>query len=559
MGRAAVVRGLLLGWAVVLSACTTGTMASGGLLSPATLMPEDSPGMVFLGESRRWEPELSEARRAEAECALSQVWGLVRGMDEVGARVELRFWAHRGALTLRSHRSTGGQERAESVEERLFTERFRRLLVAYVGERTGEVVFTLHRTRTDWRVDFHGSSEVPRPAEAKTQPVRREGVAVGTYAAVTHVAGEMVRLLGEPTGPDASFTATVQLADDGVAGWEPGPHEGTGREVSRAARERLRGELIQALLPFTHGVGLREVHLTLRGVRRPGEPAASWRVVEAKTSDPTLPVQEDAELIAEYRALHETILREWREEVVDSGQWALRLGTEELAFWVIGGVAVHGGGAVLKAVAPRMMQILLKGGAKARGWLSTLLLRLPKAERETFKSLWKEVDLRGGRSLTKAEELELSKLAKRLEELVDAPLSTNEKRRLRETARTSFQQLHPELAQAMRLVTERLYEVHHRRPLEYAHLLLGEDINARNNLVAVARPVHGRINGLWTKFRMGRGGAETSAEEVKQMAEIVDRHFHHWYDVLYDSRSTSALDNATEMALKDVEKLLTKG
>lgn len=367
MGRAAVVRGLLLGWAIVLSACATGTMASGGLLSPATLLPEDASGVVLLRESRRQEPQLSEARLAEAECALMQVWGLVRGMDEVGARVELRFWAHRGALTLRSHRSTGGQERAESVEERVFTERFRRLLVAYVGERTGEVVFTLHRTRTDWRVDFHGSSEVPRPAEAKTQPVRREGVAVGTYAAATHVAGEMVRLLGEPTGTDASFTATVQLADDGVAGWEPGPHEGTGREVSRAARERLRGELIQALLPFTHGVGLREVHLTLRGVRRPGESAASWRVMEAKTSEPALSAEEDADLIAEYRALHETILREWREELTDSGQWALRLGTEELAFWVIGGVAVHGGGAVLKAVAPRLMQILLKGGAKARG------------------------------------------------------------------------------------------------------------------------------------------------------------------------------------------------
>ncbi len=264
MGRAVVVRGLLLGLAVVLPACTVGTMASGGLLPSATVMPEGTPGVVFLRGSRGDEPELSEARRAEAECALAQVWGLVRGMDEVGARVELRFWAHRGALTLRSHRSTGGQERAESVEETVFAEPFRRLLTAYVGDRTGEVVFTLHRTRTDWRVDFQGSSEVPRPPEAKTQPVRREGVSVGTYAAVNHVAGEMVRLLGGPAGRDASFTATVLLADDEVAGWEPGPHEDVGREVGRAARARLQGELIQALLPFTHGVGIREVHLTLR-------------------------------------------------------------------------------------------------------------------------------------------------------------------------------------------------------------------------------------------------------------------------------------------------------
>jgi hypothetical protein len=521
-------------------------------------MPEGTSGVVFLRESRREEPELSEARRAEAECALAQVWGLVRGMDEVGARVELRFWAHRGALTLRSHRSTGGQERAESVEETVFAERFRRLLVAYVGERTGEVVFTLHRTRTNWRVDFRGSSEAPRPPEAKTQPVRREGVAVGTYAAITRVAGEMARLLGGPAGRDASFTGTVLLADDGVVGWEPGPHEGVGRDVGRAARECLQGELIQALLPFTHGVGIREVHLTLRGAQRSDESAASWKVVEAKTPDPAPSSEEDEDLIAEYRALHETLLREWREEVVDSGQWALRLGAEELAFWLIGGVAVHGGGAVLQVVAPRLMQIL-RGGAKARGWLSTLLQRLPKAEREAFKALWKEVDLRGGRSLTKAEERELSKLAKRLEELVDAPLNRNEKEALRDSARAGFRQLHPELAEAMKLGKEQLYQIHHRRPLEYAHLLIGEDINARSNLVAVAKPVHGRINGVWTKFRMGRRGAEIKPDEVKQIAEIVDRHFHHWYDVLYDSRSTSALDNATEMALRDVEKLLAKG
>ena len=33
------------------------------------------------------------------------------------------------------------------------------------------------------------------------------------------------------------------------------------------------------------------------------------------------------------------------------------------------------------------MQILLRGGTKARGWLNTLLQRLPKAEREAFKAL----------------------------------------------------------------------------------------------------------------------------------------------------------------------------
>jgi hypothetical protein len=381
-------------------------------------------------------------------------------------------------------------------------------------------------------------------------------VAVGTYAAVTHVAGEMARLLGGPAGRlDASFTAQVLLADDRVSGWEPGPYEGAGREVSRVARERLQGELIQALLPFTPGVGLREVHLTLRGVRRQGESAASWRVVEAKTSDPAPSVNEDADLIAEYRALHETILREWREEVVESGEWALRLGAEELAFWVIGGVAAHGGGAVLKAVAPRLMQILLKGGAKARGWLSTLLRRLPKAEREAFESLWTQVDLRGGRSLTKAEERELGKLAKRLEELVDAPLTGDEKKVLRDKARETFFMSHPDL---VRLVNAKgiTYPVHHRRPLEYLQLFPGEDINALMNLRAVDETVHGCINAVWTAFRQVRGKA--NAADVDEVVVVVDRHFGRWYNIAYDKASASALAEARSAAVAEVQVLVSR-
>jgi hypothetical protein len=408
-------------------------------------------------------------------------------------------------------------------------------------------------------VDFRGSSEVPRPPEAKTQPVRREGVSVETYAAVTQVAEKMVRLLGTPTGRDPSFSATVKLDDDALSDWEPGPYEGAGGELGAAARERLQGELIQALLPFTHGVGPREVRLSLRGIHRPGESTSSWRVVEAETLHAALPHGEDADLIAEYRALHETILREWREEVEESGRWALRIGAEELAFWIIGGVAVHGGGAILKAVAPKLMGILRRGGARARGWLNTLLERLPKAEREAFKELWERVDLRGAQPLTRTEQRELSRLAKRLEELVDTPLTRDEKKELREQARASFRQLHPELAEAMKLGKRGLYEIHHRRPLEYAHLLLGEDINARNNLVAVAQPVHYRINGLWAKFRKGRGDSEVHADEVRRMAEIIDQHFQRWYDVLHDTRSSAALDTATEKALKDVELLLAMG
>ncbi|HYO56269.1 hypothetical protein [Archangium sp.] len=556
MGRKVIMRGALWGLAVLLQACAAGPMASGGLLPSTAWVPEGPPGVVFLREPPRAEAELSEARRAEAECALAQVWGLVRGVDEVGARVEVRFWAHAGTLTLLSHRTLGGQERAEPVDEAAFGKGFRRLLTSYVGQQTGEAVFTLHRRRAEWHVDFRGASDVPRPPEAKSQPVRREGVSVDTYAAVTGVSGEMVRLLGGPSGANASFIATVTLEDDGVLGWEPGLHEGAGREVGSAARERLQGELIQALLPFTHGVGPREVRLTLQGVHRLGEPGASWRVVVAETLHPETSGGADADLIAEYRGLHESILREWREEVADSGRLALRMGAEELAFWVIGGVVAHGGGAILKAVAPRLMEVLRRGGAKARGWLSTLLQRLSKVEREAFESLWEKVDVRGARPLSKSEERELGKLAKRLEELVDAPLSREEKDIFRETAREEFFKLHPEWAKL--LVSDKgvRYPVHHRRPLEYAHLFLGEDINVQKNLSAVSGEVHRGINAVWTAFRPMQGTA--SAADVDKVVAIVDRHFGGWYNKVYAESAAPMLAEAQAAAIAEVQQLVSR-
>ncbi len=555
MGREVIARGVLLGLAVLMQACAAGPLASGGLLAPTVLVP-GTRGVVFPREVRRGEADLSEARRAEVECALAQVWGIARGVEEVGARVELRFWARGGALTLLSHRTTGGGTGAEPVDEAAFAKRLRHLLTAYVGERTGEVVFILRREKSEWGVDFRGDGEVPRPPEAKTQPVRREGVSVDTYAAITRVAGEMVRLLGGPTGPGASFSALVALEDDGVSGWEPGLYEGAGREASRAAKERLQGELIQALLPFTHGVGPREVRLELRGRHRAGEPDASWRVVEVETLRPAHAHGEDTDLIAEYRELHERILREWREEVLESGRVAVRLGTEEMALWVIGGVVAHGGGAVLKEVAPRLVELLLRGGARARGWLNTLLQRLPKAEREVFKSLWERVDLRGARPLNQAERRELSGLAKRLEALIDTPLTTIEKDAFRSRAREEFFKFHPELARC--LVNEKgvRYPVHHRRPLEYAHLFLGEDINAQMNLRAVSVTVHRSINGVWAAFRRAKGTIK--AQDVDEVASIVDRHFAGWYNTVYEESSAPMLAEARAAALAEVEALVAR-
>ena len=548
---------LLLGLAVLLlQACATGTLASGGLLSPAGLVPEGAHGLVFFRELRREEPALADARRAEVECALAHVWALARGVDGVGARVEVRFWAQGGALTLLSHQSSQGHERATKVDEAAFARGLRQLLMDYVGERQGEVVFTLHRERTEWRVDYRASSEVPRPPEAKTLPVRREGVQVDTFAGVTRVAEEMVRLLGRPANSSAFFTATVRLEDDAVTLWEVGPYAGAGQEVGRAEQARLQDTLIQALLPFTHGVGAREVRLELRGIQGSEEAGARWGVMEAATLQAVPWSGEDEDLIAEYRTLHETILREWREEVLDAGRLAVLVGTQELALWLIGGVITHGAGAFLKAAAPRLVALLLRGGRAVRGGLGTLLLRLPSTEQMAFRQLWARLSLKGARSLTHAEKSELRVLAKRLEDFIEAPLTPRDKKILRSAAREDFYGASPELERLLVNAKGVPFPVHHRKPLEYAHLFPGVDINARSNLRAVDETVHSSINAVWTALRNAPG--KVRADEVDEVVAIVDRYFGRWYNSPYERTTASALAEAEGAAMEQVKRLAAR-
>jgi exonuclease VII large subunit len=202
------------------------------------------------------------------------------------------------------------------------------------------------------------------------------------------------------------------------------------------------------------------------------------------------------------------------------------------------------------------MGILRRGGASARGWFSTLLQRLPKAERDAFKALWERVDLRETQSLTKTEQRELSELAKRLEKLVDAPLSRDDKKRLRSVAREDFFKSHPELAKRLVNRDGKAYPVHHRRPLEYAELFPGEDINALMNLRAVDETVHASINTVWTAFRSVRG--KFKAEDVDEVVAIVDRHFDRWYNVTYEKSSVSALADAEAAALAEVQRLVSR-
>ncbi|WP_309894978.1 hypothetical protein [Archangium sp.] len=93
--------------------------------------------------------------------------------------------------------------------------------------------------------------------------------------------------------------------------------------------------------------------------------------------------------------------------------------------------------------------------------------------------------------------------------------------------------------------------IHHRRPLQYAHLFPADDINAAENLAMLQRYVHEEINFLWGRFRKAR--PNPTADEVRRTAEIIDGYFESWYHRVDDPPGLSrTAEEAREAALREL-------
>jgi hypothetical protein len=486
---------------------------------------------------------------------LAHLWSVASTVREEGARLALTFWVQNGALTLLEYRQEEmGRRQVMPVAAEAFARQLRPLLHEYVRERTGEVVLTLRREETGWAVDYKTTAQGPRPVEAKTQPVNRRDVSANTVDEVFAVASSMVRLLPVPSGGAATLRVEVTLEDDRVTGWEHRGYEVTESGSSpQALAGQMAGQLARVLLPFTQGVGQRTVFLDVRGEHRQGEPAARGHVLEARTLRPAPLPNMDPNLAAEYRALHEEILRRWREGVREGAELLAGYAAEEMALWCVGGILTRGAGLLFQSVAPTVRRALARGGTEAAGWLRTTLFRLAPGERRAFDRLWTKVQLEGAEALSRAEKNELLTLMNNLERRLRAPLSISEKESLRGAARRYYKKLHTRVHEAMRLKGS--YEVHHRRPLEYAHFFPDEDINAPANLRSVGEEVHQHISTVWTEFRHAR--TDASAAEVEKMVALVDEHFGRWYDMPHaPGDSAAALGEAVSAARRELKKML---
>jgi RHS repeat-associated protein len=98
----------------------------------------------------------------------------------------------------------------------------------------------------------------------------------------------------------------------------------------------------------------------------------------------------------------------------------------------------------------------------------------------------------------------------------DSPLA----RTLRAEANDIYYQVNPHL-RGLGL------QIHHRIPLEWAHLFPDADPNRLSNLVGVSRDIHDEIGRRWTAFRTKyhQLGRPPTAAEVQQQAAEIDREF----------------------------------
>jgi hypothetical protein len=292
------------------------------------------------------------------------------------------------------------------------------------------------------------------------------------------------------------------------------------------------------------------------GAHIAGSGLSRWKIVAAEVVRPPPPKPEDAEVVLAYRAMHEQIQREWREQTREEFQQMAVFTAEQVALFVVGGLAARGLGVVMEAAAPTIARVTTKGGTYAVGWFRSVFVRAAPAEKQAFARLMAKAETQGLEALTAAERNEVQAFLGRLERLASAKLSPHTKDELRRVAREDFDKLRPELVKKLKEVLDDPFHVHHRIPLDFAHLFPSRDINAIDNLAAVEPRVHRLINKVWGQYTQ-RAGARATTAEIEAVEEIVRKHFGRWYSNPQNVPAPEELlGRSVQGALAELETLL---
>ncbi|HYI02899.1 hypothetical protein [Hyalangium sp.] len=505
--------------------------------------------------SSQWE-ELEEARRAELESALAGMWGVASEVREVGAVLEFSYWAEGGAFSLLSlRRPEWGRGLGSVLEQESFASGLRESLPPYAEGAAGLLRLVLRREEHRWRADFHLDTGAEFPLEAKTWPIQQVGVRVEVLERLAATGREVASRVWAPEGAQVRWQVEVELEDERVGGLETRPPRSLpGGKSVRAAPETV-GTWVNVLAPFTQGMGPRKVRLEWEGEHIAGSGLSRWKIVAAEVVRPPPPAPQNAEVALEYRAMHEQIQRQWREQTREGFQTMGILGAEQVALFVVAGWATRGLAVVVKAATPVIARMLTKGGTYAVGWFRSLFVRASPAEKQAFARLMAKAETQGLEALTIGERNEVRAFLTRLDGLASAKLSSGAKDELRRLAREDFLKIHPDLVKRLKELLKGPVDVHHRIPLDFAHFFPARDINAMDNLVAVEPRVHRLINRVWGEYTQ-RAGARATATEVEAVEKIVKKHFERWYSNTRDvPASEEMLVRSAQKALAELESL----
>lgn len=264
------------------------------LILMSTCLACPSAGTSGTSRSGANEPfEHEEARRQEARQVARQVAALAGSVRDVDSRLELTFWAERGALTLVGYQSLERGGRAGNTVDREDLQRtIARALMSTTHHSGGEVLLRLRRERTSWALEPGASFSSERPLQARQVAGRREDATPEPAALAT----DLRRLL-EPVRVPVDGTVwanvSVHLREGRVVGWEledwrvvrHGPGNRTPRPVSR----RVVEEATAVVRLYAPGTGSRSLHLGLRLIHAGNAPSAEGWVEETRVLPLSLP------------------------------------------------------------------------------------------------------------------------------------------------------------------------------------------------------------------------------------------------------------------------------
>lgn len=505
---------------------------------------------------------ITSPEREEARVAISDMWAVLSDIQNIGAEVSFDLWTSHGAITVAAwRRRVQGGAAGAPIAEAAFEASVRGWLQTFVGTSERHLPLVFRREARSWTL---ASARTEEPSA--TRPVPQEGrwvpggVQTGlpgeTFVGLSAFATALMPLLRVSPGGTAEQVAQIELDETQAGQLQVGSYQQSGGHGpnSLTAPPETASELIRALQPLTRGRGRRTARLVVRGVSQP-DGRSRWTVTEAAIVRPAVPVPDEAyEIVAEYRATHQRIMREWRQGVQDAAVMAGMFGAEQIAFYLLGGLLARVLGAAFGALAPTLTRFI-RGRAGVQ-YLETLIVRLAPAEKAELRAILTRVEMAGENALTAAERSRLSAIWARLEALVTSPLSDAEKAAVRAAMDARYATMSGPALAAFR-AAGREFQIHHRLPLEYGHLLPGFDVNMGRNLIGLDVTVHRGVNAVWTRFRTLPPGRITPAA-VRRVADIIDGHFGAWYNTPPNPSGLAALVEAAKDAARlQVDALLT--